>query len=185
MASLSKHLLQLGEIAVIPTDTVYGVVARLEDPKAVARLYALKQRERKPGTVVAATIEQLESLGMRQQDLLKVKDFWPAALSVIVPCDDTLLYVHQGVGSLAVRIPDDEALLVLLKETGPLLTSSANQPGKPPATTVLEAQAYFGDDVSWYQDGGYIFRDPSTVVRVIDDKIEVIREGAVTFNPDK
>jgi tRNA A37 threonylcarbamoyladenosine synthetase subunit TsaC/SUA5/YrdC len=101
MVSLSKHLLQLGEIAVIPTDTVYGVVARLEDPKAVARLYALKQRERKPGTVVAATIAQLAALGMRQQDLLKVKDFWPAALSVIVPCDDTLLYAHQGVGSRA------------------------------------------------------------------------------------
>lgn len=182
MPSLSRHLLQSGEIAVIPTDTVYGVVARLEDPKAVARLYALKRRERKPGTVVAASIDQLAALGMRQDDLLKVKDYWPAALSVIVPCDDTLLYVHQGVGSLAVRIPDDERLLELLRQTGPLLTSSANQPGEPPATTVAEAKAYFGDDVSWYEDGGYISREPSTVVKVVDDGIEVLREGAVRVN---
>lgn len=177
--SLAQHLQTPGEIAVIPTDTVYGVVARAADPEAVARLYALKSREGKPGTVVAASIDQLVALGMKRRYLTAVEQFWPGAVSVITPCGAELAYIHQGVGSLAVRVPDDARLQELLQETGPLLTSSANQPGQPPATTVTEARAYFGDAVSWYEDGGVVNRAPSTVVRVIDDALEVVRRGAV------
>ena len=59
MATLAEHLQKKGEIAITPTDTVYGVVARAADPQAVARLYSLKHRERKPGTIVAASIDQI------------------------------------------------------------------------------------------------------------------------------
>lgn len=181
-ASLAQHLQTPGEIAVIPTDTVYGVVARAADPEAVARLYALKHREGKPGTLVAANIDQLVELGMKRRYLTAVSQFWPGAVSVITPCGPELAYIHQGIGSLAVRIPDDAWLQELLLQTGPLLTSSANQPGQPPATTAVEAQAYFGDDVSWYEDGGTVNREPSTVVRVIDDALEVVRHGAVAID---
>lgn len=177
--TLANYLLQPGAIAVAPTDTVYGVVARAADPQAVANLYALKHREGKPGTLVAASIDQLVALGIKRRYLVAVQQFWPGAVSVITPCDAALQYIHQGVGSLAVRIPDDPWLQGLLRQTGPLLTSSANQPGEPPATTIAEAKHYFGDDVVWYEDGGVINRAPSTVIRVIDDAIEVVRRGAV------
>jgi L-threonylcarbamoyladenylate synthase len=170
-----------GEIAVIPTDTVYGVVARAADPEAVARLYKLKHREGKPGTVVAASIDQLIAMGLSRDYLEKVEHVWPGAVSVIIPCGQDLFYVHQGTNSLAIRIPDDAELLELLKETGPLLTSSANQPGEPPATSIDEARAYFGDDVDCYVDGGIINRPPSTVIRLAGDVIEVVRQGAVTI----
>lgn len=182
MTSLAQHLYTPGEIAVIPTDTVYGVVARAADPTAVARLYRLKRRESKPGTIVAASIEQLVELGVTRRYLKAVEQFWPGAVSVIIPCGSQLEYIHQGVGSLAFRIPDDPLLIELLQQTGPLVTSSANQPGEPPATTVDEAKAYFGDDVPWYQDGGTIDREPSTVIRIIDDAIEVVRVGAVKMD---
>lgn len=179
MISLAEHLQKPGEIAIIPTDTVYGVVAQAADPKAVARLYKLKSREAKPGTIVAASIDQLVELGVKRRYLTAVEQFWPGAVSVIIPCGENLEYIHQGVGSLAFRIPDDPWLLELLKHTGPLLTSSANQPGEPPATTIEEAKAYFGDEVEWYEDGGIINREPSTVIRIIDDAIEIVRLGAV------
>jgi len=181
MKSLAEHLHILGEIAVIPTDTVYGVVARAEDPSAVERLYRLKHREHKPGTMVAADIDQLVNLGIKRRYLKAVEQFWPGAVSVITPCGDALAYIHQGAHSLAVRIPDDPWLRSLLQRTGPLLTSSANQPGEPPATTIEQAKTYFGDEVSWYEDGGPVDRPPSTVIRVIDDAIEVVRQGSVTF----
>ncbi|HEY8992243.1 MAG TPA: L-threonylcarbamoyladenylate synthase [Candidatus Microsaccharimonas sp.] len=179
---LGQHLKQKGEIAVIPTDTVYGVVARVADSQAVARLYRLKHREGKPGTVVAASIDQLVAIGIKYEYLKKVEQLWPGAVSVIIPCDQNLFYVHQGADSLAIRIPDNAGLLELLKETGPLLTSSANQPGEPPATTVSEARAYFGDQVDWYEDGGIVQREPSTVVKIVDDAIEIVRQGAISFD---
>lgn len=173
-----------GTIGVIATDTVYGVVACATDHQAVQRLYDLKHRERKPGTIIAATIEQLVGLGLKQRYLTPIAHYWPGAVSVIIPCaDEALGYLHQGVQSLAVRIPADERLQKLLINTGPLVTSSANQPGEPPAKTIVEAKAYFGDGVDFYADGGdYTDRGPSTVVRMVDDVLEVVRPGAVHIN---
>lgn len=181
--STAEFLQKPGSIGVIPTDTVYGVVARAADSKAVERLYRLKSREQKPGTLIAASIDQLVELGFMRRYLTAVQQFWPAAVSVVTPCGPELAYLHQGVGSLAVRIPDDATLLDLLSQTGPLLTSSANQPGEPPATMVDEARAYFGDQVDFYEDGGDLSgRESSTVIRIVDDAIEILRQGAVKLN---
>jgi L-threonylcarbamoyladenylate synthase len=174
---------QPGAVAVIPTDTVYGVVARASDEAAVVRLYALKHREHKPGTIVAASIEQLVELGIKRRYLKVVEQYWPGAVSVEVPHDIT--YLNQGTGRQAFRIPDDENLLKLLQQTGPLQTTSANAPGEPTANTIAEAKAYFGDKVDYYQDGGDLSgHAPSTVVRIIDDAVEVVREGVVKIDPD-
>lgn len=182
MTKLAEHLRKQGEIAIIPTDTVYGVVARAADPRAVSRLYELKHREGKPGTLVAANINQLVDIGIKHHYLTMAKELWPGAVSIVTPCDENLSYLHQGTGSLAIRIPDDARLLELLQQTGPLLTSSANQPGEPPATTITEAEAYFGAQVEWYEDGGFVNREPSTVIKIVNNTIQVIRLGAVKFD---
>lgn len=182
-SNISK-VLSSGCIAVIPTDTVYGVVARAEDIQAVERLYKLKKRENKPGTLIAANIEQLSELGIKRRYLTAVEQFWPGAVSVVIPCaDPNLQYIHQGVGGVAVRIPDDSELHSALLKTGPLLTSSANHPSQPPAVTIEQAKDYFGDEVDAYIDGGDLSnRLPSTVIRIVDDAIEILRPGAVTLN---
>lgn len=181
MFGQATQLLQKpGVIGIIPTDTVYGVVARAADRSAVMRLYDLKHRERKPGTLVAASVGQLMELGIKRRYVKAVEQFWPGAVSVVIPCGPELAYLTQDVGSLAVRIPDDGTLRQLLMQIGPLLTSSANQPGEPPANTVMEARAYFGNKVDFYEDGGDRSGSlPSTVVRIVDDAIEVLRQGAV------
>jgi L-threonylcarbamoyladenylate synthase len=180
----ASSLLQPGAIAVIPTDTVYGLVARAADQAAVERLYKTKHRDHKPGTLIAANIDQLEALGLKRRYLKAVEQFWPGAISVVIPvADPQLAYLHQGKMSLAVRIPDDSRLQELLTETGPLLTTSANQPGQPVSTTVEQAQTVFGDQVDFYEDGGDLSnRQPSTVIRIVDDAIEVLRLGAVKIN---
>lgn len=178
----ARRLNVSGAIGVIPTDTVYGVVARAHDQEAVTRLYELKRREHKPGTLIAASVDQLVVLGFKRRYLQAVEKYWPSPVSVIVPCME-LAYLHQGVGSLAVRIPNKPELLQLLQITGPLLTSSANQPGEPPANTLAEAKAYFDNGVDFYEDGGNLSNArPSTVIRVVDDAIEVLRQGTVEIN---
>ncbi len=170
--------IKAGAVGVIPTDTVYGVVASARNPEAVERLYKLKSRENKPGTIIAASIDQLVELGIKRRYLKAVEQFWPGSVSVEIP--HHLDYLHQSTGRQAFRIPDDKELLELLEQTGPLQTTSANLPGEPPATTAAEAKKYFGDSVDFYVDGGDLSgRKPSTIIKVVDDAIEVIREGAV------
>jgi tRNA threonylcarbamoyl adenosine modification protein (Sua5/YciO/YrdC/YwlC family) len=170
-----------GAVAVVPTDTVYGLVCRAADEDAVKRLYALKHRDHKPGTVVAANVDQLAELGIKRRYLTAVEQFWPGAVSVEIA--HGLEYLNGGTGRQAFRIPDEKNLRKLLEQTGPLLTTSANLPGEPTSTTVKEAQAYFGDKINYYADGGDLSgRPPSTIIRIIDDAIDVIRQGAVKID---
>jgi tRNA threonylcarbamoyl adenosine modification protein (Sua5/YciO/YrdC/YwlC family) len=175
-------LIRSGSIAVIPTDTVYGIVARAADEAAVARLYALKPRENQPGTLIASSINDLAALGLSLATLQRVEHYWPASLSVIIDAAAVPEYLKKTRTGLAVRIPEDPNLRALLAQTGPLMTSSANPPTLPTATTTDEAEAYFGESVPLYVDGGEI-RDrlASTIVGFGPDGAltVVIRQGAV------
>jgi L-threonylcarbamoyladenylate synthase len=184
MTAAKELLTQPGAVGIVPTDTVYGVVARAADQAAVAKLYKLKGRTSKHGTLIAASIEQLEDLGLKHRYLKAVEQFWPGAVSVVIPVSNPELeYLHQGKLSLAVRIPDDAKLQKLLRQTGPLLTSSANQPGQPISNTIEQAKKVFGDQVDFYEDGGDLSgRQPSTVIRIVDDAVEVLRPGAVKIS---
>lgn len=182
LGEANDALTQPGAVGVMPTDTVYGLVARAADKQAVARLYALKERTNKPGTLIAADIDQLVALGLKRRYLTPVAQYWPNPLSIIIPTELALDYLHVGKLSLAVRIPKDKKLHALLTQTGPLLTSSANLSDQPPATTLQEANAYFGDTVDFYVDGGKIEAEASTVIQIIDDAVAVLREGSIKIN---
>jgi L-threonylcarbamoyladenylate synthase len=179
----NPHLLTLireGAVGVLPSDTIYGLAAIATDPKAVARLYTLKHRERKPGTTIAASTDQIEALGIKPRYIKAVEHFWPGPISIEMPWGQAGGYIHQGTGRSAFRVVADNSLQAFLTKTGALVTSSANMPGQPPANTLEEAIAYFGDTIDFYVDGGDMSgRAPSTLIRIVDDAIEVVRQGAV------
>jgi len=172
-----------GGVGIVPSDTLYGVMCRADMPKAVARLYTIKPRELKPGTLIAANVDQLVELGIPRRYLKPVEHYWPNPLSVVVPTGPGLDYLHHGLGSLPVRIPKDEKLRKFLEKTGPLQTTSANLPDEPPATNYAEALSFFGEMVDFYVDVGTLAGfPPSTIIRIVDDAVEVLREGAVKIN---
>lgn len=176
-------LFKKGSVGVLLTDTIYGICARVEDLEAVQKLYTLKNRHNKPGTVIAYSIEQLVELGIKYRYLSVFKEYWPNPLSVVVPVSSKLDYLDQKKGSLAVRLPKDNRIQKILKLTGPLITSSANLPQEPFAKNVEEARSYFGDKVDFYVDSGDSKNhQPSTIVRMIDDEIEILRDGEFKFN---
>lgn len=173
--------LNSGKIGIMPTDTVYGLVARADNKQAVERAYALKDRERKPGTLIAASVEQLIDLGVPQNEIDKVAEWWPNPLSAVLIMNGRE-YLHQGVGDIAMRVVADPTIIEILKKTGPLITSSANLPGQPGATSLPEAYAYFGETVDFYVDGGNIAATrPSTIIKPVGDEIVVLRQGDITL----
>lgn len=174
-------MLEDGAVGVLPTDTIYGIACRAADGSAVEQLYKLKERERKPGTVIAASTQQLIDLGIPARYLNAAKQYWPNPVSIETPHD--LAYLHQDTRRQAFRVVKNQEVQNLLAQTGPLLTSSANDPGKPPANTIQEAEKYFGDQVDFYVDGGDLSgRPPSTIIKVVDDEVVVVRQGAVKIN---
>lgn len=177
----AADILIAGGIGVLPTDTVYGLVASAYDKLAVERMYAAKNRERKPGTLIAANIDQLLTLGVSREETDKVTQWWPNPLSAVLKVDG-FEYLHQGVGTLAMGVVDNTIVRELLQVTGPLITSSANLPGQPPATTIEEAIAYFGDKVDFYVDGGVIVDvQPSTIIRPTAEGVEILRQGSISL----
>lgn len=170
-----------GAIGVIPTDTVYGLVAQATLPDAVHRMYAIKSRPRQPGTTIAASLAQLESLGFSGKSLQQASQYWPDAISIEMDASSIATYLSTGQSVMAVRIPNHPELLRLLEATGPLMTTSANIPDQPTSTNLSMAMSYFGDTVDFYVEGGDLSdRPPSTIIGLRPDgTIVVYRQGAV------
>lgn len=158
------ELLNRGGIAVLRTDTLYGVVARAADEAAVERIYQLKDRtQHKPCIVLVADIEQLfDPL------TLDVGGKWPGPVSIILPSPQAPAWLKRGGDTVAYRLPDDAILRHLLRQTGPLIAPSANPEGEAPALTISEAEAYFGREVDAYVDEGVVADDvpPSQLWKV-------------------
>ena len=174
-------MIKAGAIGVIPTDTVYGLVAKASKRTAIERMYKVKERPHKAGTIIGASISQFKDLGFPYEPLRAANHYWPASLSVVVDASNVADYLKADRDALPVRIPDSPKLLKLLSVTGPLMTSSANHPGAPTATTIKQAMAYFDDDIDFYVDAGDLGDWPPSTIIGFDDAGEIIvhRQGAV------
>lgn len=186
MRKENLEFLKKGGVGVIPTDTIYGLVGQALSPEAVERISKIKNRPDKKGFIVLiSSIEDLRIFGIELSETAKIflNKFWPGKVSVeFFSTLPKYEYLRRPDNTNAFRFPDKPDLIDLLKETGPLIAPSANPEGLPPARNISEAKQYFGDKVDFYEDGGNLESQPSTLVRIKDDKIEVLREGAVKIN---
>lgn len=176
--------LRNGRLAVIPTDTVYGIAADAFDPEAVGRLLAAKQRGRDmPVPVLVGTREALYAVADRlSEDARRLVDtFWPGGLTIVLRHTPHLVWdLGDARGTVAVRMPDHPVALEVIRETGPLAVSSANISGMPATTTAQDARDQLGDAVEVYLDGGPCEANiPSTIVDMTSPVPRVLRHGAV------
>ncbi|MFC7406312.1 L-threonylcarbamoyladenylate synthase [Georgenia alba] len=179
------EVLGRGELAVIPTDTVYGIAADAFDADAVAALLAAKGRGRQmPPPVLVGNTAALDGLATEVPDVVRdlVAEFWPGPLTVVLLAQPSLAWdLGDTDGTVALRMPDEEIALELLRRTGPLAVSSANLSGRPAATTAQEAVESFGDAVSLYLDGGPSRGAvASTILDATAERLTVLRHGALS-----
>lgn len=163
----------------MPTDTLYGLVGSAFSSETVEKIYRLKNRDpKKPLIVLIVDWQDLEKFGAEifVADKKILKKIWPGPVSVILPVKDSnFTYLHRGMKTIAFRWPKNKRLLKTLKETGPLVAPSANPEGLPPATTIAEAKKYFGRQINFYENGGTLAGTPSTLIKLQNGKIEIIR----------
>jgi L-threonylcarbamoyladenylate synthase len=171
------RLLREGAIVAFPTETVYGLGARADDPQAVQALYELKQRPpEKKMTVLIADPEDAARYAVPLSPVAAAlaRAFWPGPLTLVVPDG-------KG-GEVGLRCPDCEPTRAMLRAAGvPVVAPSANLSGRPPATSAEEVLAVLDGKIAAVLDGGPVrIGAPSSVVRAVGDVLEVLREGALT-----
>lgn len=178
------HALGRGALVVLPTDTVYGIAADAFQPRAVELLLRTKGRGRQmPPPVLVGDPATLDGLAVDVPEAVRVmvSEHWPGPLTVVCRAQPSLAWdLGDTGGTVALRMPDDEVALALLRRTGPLAVSSANLSGRGAATTAAEAQEYFGPGVAVYLDGGPSPRGTaSTIIDATGPELRVLRDGAL------
>lgn len=185
-----------GGLVVFPTETVYGIGACATQPKALARLRAVKgRRETKPFTVHIGSRMALErfvpdpgKIGRRLSEKA-----WPGPLTLVFHVDEPAStpviretsVEHLGTlyheGTVGIRYPDDHTATDLLAEARvAVVAASANPAGAPPAIDAEQALKTLDGQVDLLIDGGRTrYAKPSTIVRVSASGYEVLREGVL------
>lgn len=175
----AEKILKNGGIAVIPTDTLYGLVASAFDKKAIERIYKIKERDKsKPLIVLISSVDQLKDFGIKN-DFSKV---FKSGVSVLLECKSfKFKYIHRGTKEIAFRLisKKNKNLHDFINKVGPIVAPSANRESEKPAETIKKAKEYFGDNIDYYIDGGKKTGEPSTLIRLNDNGIEVLRQGKV------
>lgn len=186
----ARRAIALGQLVVIPTDTVYGVAADAFDAKAVQRLLDAKGRGRQsPPPVLVSGVDTLRALVAEVPEPVErlVHEFWPGGLTVVLPAQPSLTWdLGETHGTVAVRMPAHPIALELLRETGPLAVSSANRTGEPAAVVAQEAEDMLADAIEVYLDAGAAetgisstIVDATSLVGGGEPTVRVLREGAI------
>lgn len=183
MMAAARDALLAGRVVGVPTDTVYGLAVHPDSRDGVVALYRLKGRQSDKAMAVlvadADQVSQVAELSPAARQLAGAH--WPGPLTLVVKRAPGLgEWIGDAErGTVAVRVPDHPAALELLAATGPLVVTSANRSGAPPALDGREAEVEFGEAVAVYVEGECPGGQASTVVDLTTDSPRLLRPGPV------
>jgi L-threonylcarbamoyladenylate synthase len=181
----AKQILRNQGTIVFPTDTIYGIAAGAFDPTGINKLYEIKERsQEKALPVLIGDISQLESLILFFSDQVQriANAFWPGALTLILPKGPLVPPELSPYPTIGVRMPDLDFTLSLLRETGPLATTSANLSDGPNPTSVADVLSQLQNQPDLILDGGPTpGATASTVLDLSGEEAKVLRQGPITL----
>jgi L-threonylcarbamoyladenylate synthase len=182
-AGQAVELLRAGRLAVVPTDTVYTVIADAFSTFATQRMFGAKRRGRSvPLSVLIRNPRQVIGLARDIPETAEriMASYWPGPVSILLPVQPDMPWDLGDSGdAINLRMPADDLLLAIAAEIGPLAATAANRRGEPAATTVDEARAQLGDTIDLYIDGGPSKGVVTTVVDCTRADAQVLREGSI------
>lgn len=175
-----------GDLVIVPTESVYALCTDAFSRRGVSALRTAKGYERDaPLPVMVGARATASGIAARITDDARalMDAFWPGPLTLLVTPQPSLSWDLPPQAPLAVRMPIHPLALALLARSGPLIVTSANQPGLPPPTTADDAVVMLGDSAGLALDAGHLDDDealPSTIVDVTGAVPTVARAGAIT-----
>ncbi|MCF0110395.1 MAG: threonylcarbamoyl-AMP synthase [Erysipelotrichaceae bacterium] len=178
-----EYLLQ-GDVVAFPTDTVFGVGILFDDGGAIAKMKQAKGRdERKPFPMMVSDLSQLKSVAYLDEKYERLCEaFMPGAFTVVLKKKDCVAdEVTNGKDTIAIRIPDDDFVLSVIREVGkPLLVTSANRSGGANTTNETEVLAQLDGRIAAVVKGQTSTSTASTIVDLTGDSPVILRQGMIT-----
>ncbi len=173
------------KIVCIPTDTIYGISANAFERELLKKVMQLKRRE-SPFILLMDSINKVRGiLNFIPPAFLKLKasGLIPGPITMLFKVRAKIDYIVSQEGKIAIRIPSYDFLKkVLYRVNFPIISTSANISGLPPARNIKEAKKYFGDEIDLYIDSGTLEGEPSTIIDLSSEEPKLIREGRIKFD---
>ncbi len=173
--------LKQGGVIAYPTDTTYGIGCDIFNKKGVKRIYQIKQRDaRKPFSFICSDLSDVANYAQVDNFAFKtMRRHLPGPYTFVLEASrvvpDLLTTKQKTVG---IRIPDNPIAMEIVRELGhPLVTTSANISGDDVMHDAELIEEKLGRMLDFVVDGGILVGDPSTVISLLDDNVEVLREG--------
>lgn len=175
-------VLSKDEIAILPTDTVYGLTGDATSLKAIKLANDIKKREKpQPLLILVSNIDMLKKYTKNISDLeLEViNKYWPNKLTILFEKNDLLSdELTASSPYVGVRMPNNKLLLdIMNKYNKPLLSTSANIHSKDVITKISLLENEMRDSVSYIYDAGELSTTASTLIKIENGKIKILREG--------
>jgi L-threonylcarbamoyladenylate synthase len=178
-------ILRRGGVVAIPTDTVYGLAAALDQPAAIERIFSIKGRSgTKAIPILISDTGAFERLARRLSPMARrlAERHWPGGLTIVVEASSVVPQAVKREGStVGVRMPANaDALAIIAGAGGALAVTSANRSGGAEARSADEVTLKLGSRVDFIVDGGRTAEtSPSTVVDATTAPVRVLRSGPV------
>lgn len=179
-------MLQDGKIIVYPTDTIYGIGCDILKPKAIQTIQKIKNRKKqKPLSIICADLKDISRWALVSNFQYKIlKKYLPGPFTFILKASKEAPKILQDPKrkTIGIRIPNNEVCLNLVKELGnPIITTSVNESGQQNYANPEKIKKDWFGKVDLILDASEIKGEPSTIVSLIDDQVEIIRQGKGIF----
>jgi tRNA threonylcarbamoyl adenosine modification protein (Sua5/YciO/YrdC/YwlC family) len=180
----ATKILSSGQILAIPTETVFGLAIKHNHPKALAALTALKNRPPTSGkifTLMLSHPKEIKSFATIPPSAQKYLSLFPAELTLILPKNPSLTHPYfDHFTTIGIRIPNHPITLKLLAAAGPLIVTSANLRGDPPATTSKQID-FLLPQIPATITGTSGHHPPSTILDLTTPSPKILRQGTLTI----
>lgn len=173
-----------GEPVALPTETVYGLAAPLNQPETIDKIFSLKGRPKNnPLIIHLSSLSQILPYinFLPESASLLANAFWPGPLTLILPIKEGSIpqNVTAGLKTAAFRIPNNPLSLAIIEKIGPLVMPSANISGKPSATQASHVENDFGANFPVVDGGPCSHGLESTILMEINGFWKILRQGAI------
>lgn len=182
-----KHL-RSGGVLAYPTDTSYGFGCSIFEKRAIEEIYRIRGiKKNKPLSFICNDLTHIAEFAIVPNKAYKLmRKLLPGPYTFVLPARRSVPKLLQSKRRhVGIRVPNHPVILEVVRQLGnPIISTTCRRIGDDFACAdVYDIKEQFGHQLDLAIDGGYIFPDESTVVRIVDEEIEIIREGKGDIAP--
>ena len=179
------NTLKDGKLVIMPTDTIYGIIGDATNEDVINKVYEVKERPHdKPLLILVSNLSMLHELvtEIPKETEKIINKFWPGPLTILFKKSSKVSDALTANSALvAIRMPNDKRLLNIMNHLNrPLISTSANISSHDAITNPNQLEEKMKEKIDLIVDEGTVNNEASTLITIVNGKIEILREGSLT-----